>query len=101
MGLLRFLLAAVLLASAAAKLAAGRSGREALRSYGLESARARNALWAAVIVAETAVAIALAAGVTGAAVAAAILLGAFALALAVAIRRGRSGAPCGCFGAGS
>jgi hypothetical protein len=100
-GLLRFLLAGVLLASAAAKLAAGRSGREALRSYGLESSRARDALWGVVIVAETAVAIGLAAGVPGAAGAAAILLGVFTLTLAVAIRRGRAGAPCGCFGAGS
>jgi hypothetical protein len=100
-GLLRFLLAAVLLASAAAKLVAGRSGREALRSYGLESARARDALWGVVIVAETAVAVGLAAGVPGAAGAAATLLGVFALALAIAIRRGRAGAPCGCFGAGS
>ncbi|HEX3268694.1 MAG TPA: MauE/DoxX family redox-associated membrane protein [Gaiellaceae bacterium] len=101
MGLLRFLLAAVLLASAAAKLAAGRSGREALRSYGLESARARDALWGAVIAVEAAVAIALAAGVPGAAGAAAILLGVFGLALAAAIRRGRAGAPCGCFGRSS
>ena len=101
LGLLRFLLAAVLLASAAAKLAAGRSAREALRSYGLESARARNALWGAVIVAETAVAIGLAAEIPGAAGAAAILLGVFAFALVTAIRRGRAGAPCGCFGAGS
>jgi hypothetical protein len=100
-GLLRFLLAAVLLASAAAKLAAGRSGREALRSYGLESARARDALWGAVIAVEAAVAIALAAGVPGAAGAAAILLGVFGLALAAAIRRGRAGAPCGCFGRSS
>jgi Methylamine utilisation protein MauE len=100
-GLLRFLLAGVLLASAAAKLVAGRSGREALRSYGLESARARDALWGVVIVAETAVAVGLAAGVPGAAGAAATLLGVFALALAIAIRRGRAGAPCGCFGAGS
>jgi hypothetical protein len=100
-GLLRFLLAAVLLASAVAKLAAGRSGREALRSYGLESARARDALWGGVIAAETAVAVGLAADVPGAAGAAATLLGIFALALAAAIRRGRAGAPCGCFGAGS
>jgi hypothetical protein len=40
-GLLRLLLAAVLLVSAAAKLAAGRSGREALGSYGVESANAQ------------------------------------------------------------
>jgi hypothetical protein len=97
-GLLRFLLAAALLVSAVAKLAAGRSSREALRSYGVQSARARAALWAGVIVAETALAVGLAAGVSGAAEAATVLLALFAGVLAVAVLRGRSGAPCGCFG---
>jgi len=97
-GLLRFLLAAVLLASAAAKLVSGRSGREALGSYGIRSPGARAALWSGAIVAETGLAIAVAAGVHGAAEAAAALLAVFALALAVAILRGRAGAPCGCFG---
>lgn len=88
----------MLLVSAAAKLAAGRSGREALRSYGVESDSAQASLWAAVIVAETVLALGLAAGVPGAAEAAAALLGLFAGVLAVAVLRGRSGAPCGCFG---
>lgn len=98
MGLLRFLLAAVLLASAAAKLASGHSSREALRSYGISWPRARAALWGGTIVAETGLAVAVAAGVRGAAEAAAALLAVFAVALAVAILRGRAGAPCGCFG---
>jgi hypothetical protein len=97
-GLLRFLLAAVLLASAAAKLVSGRSGREALGSYGIRSPGERAALWSVTIVAETGLAIAVAADVAGAAEAAAALLAMFALALAVAILRGRAGAPCGCFG---
>jgi hypothetical protein len=97
-GLLRLLLAAVLLASAAGKLVSGRSGREALRSYGIQWTGARAALWGGAIVAEAGLAVAVAAGVRGAAEAAAGLLAVFALALAVAIRRGRSGAPCGCFG---
>lgn len=97
-GLLRFLLAAVLLASAAAKLASGHSSREALRSYGIPWPRARAALWGGTIVAETGLAVAVAAGVRGAAEAAAALLAVFAVALAVAILRGRAGAPCGCFG---
>jgi Methylamine utilisation protein MauE len=97
-GLLRFLLAALLLVSAAAKVASGRSGRDALRSYGLESVRSRAALWTATIVAESTIAVALATGVPGAAEAAAALFGVFASALALAILRGRSGAPCGCFG---
>ena len=92
MGLLRFLLAAVLLASAAAKLVSGRSGRDALRSYGIAWPGARAALWGGAIVAETGLAIAVAAGVPGSTEAAA------ALALAVAILRGRAGGPCGCFG---
>lgn len=97
-GLLRFLLAAVLLVSAGAKLAAGRSGRKALRSYGIESTGAQDAVWAGVIVAETALALGLAADVSGAAEAAGALLAVFAGTLAVAVLRGRSGAPCGCFG---
>jgi methylamine utilization protein MauE len=97
-GLLRFLLAAVLLVSVAAKLSAGRSGRKALRSYGVESASAQASLWAGVIVAETALAAGLAAGVPGAAETTAALLALFAGVLAVAVLRGRSGAPCGCFG---
>jgi hypothetical protein len=97
-GLLRLLLAAVLLVSVAAKLAAGRSGREALRSYGVESAGAQASLWATVVVAETALALGLAADVPGAAEAAAALLALFAGVLAVSVLRGRSGAPCGCFG---
>ena len=101
MGLLRFLLAAVLLASAAAKLVAGRSGREALGSYGIAWPRARAALWGGAIAAESVLAVGVAAGLPGAAEAAAALLGVFALGLAAAIMAGRAGAPCGCFGGGS
>jgi hypothetical protein len=97
-GLLRFLLAAVLLASAAAKLASGRSSREALGSYGIMRPRARAVLWGGTIGAETGLAVAVAVGARGAAEAAAALLAVFALALATAIARGRAGAPCGCFG---
>jgi Methylamine utilisation protein MauE len=100
-GLLRVLLAAVLMAAAVGKLLGGASAREAFRSYGLTRPGARTALWVAVIVAEAALAVAVAAGVPGAPLAAAALLGLFALALVVAIARGRAGAPCGCFGARS
>ena len=98
MGLLCFLLAAVLIASAAGKLASGRSGREALGSYGIARPGARAALWGGAIAAEAVLAVGVAAGVPGAAEAAAALLGVFALALAAAIMGGRAGAPCGCFG---
>jgi hypothetical protein len=97
-GLLRLVLAAVLLAAAAAKLVSGRSGREALGSYGIRGPGARGAVWAATILAEAGLAVAVAGGVQGAAEAAAGLMAAFALALATAIARGRAGAPCGCFG---
>jgi methylamine utilization protein MauE len=97
-GLLRLLLATVLLVSAGAKLASGRSSHDALSSYGVAAARARVAIWAGAIAAETAIAVALVAGVRVAAEAAVALLGVFALALGGAILRGQAGAPCGCFG---
>ena len=98
MGLLQVLLGAVLLAAAAAKARTGEKGRDALRSYGIESGRARSALWAATIAAETALGIALAVGVTGAAEASAGLMALFAVGLVGAIATGRAGKPCGCFG---
>jgi len=97
-GLLRFLLAAVLLASAAGKLVSGRVGREALGSYGIAWPEARAVLWGGAVAAETVLALAVAVEVRGGAEAAAALLAVFALALAAAILRGRAGAPCGCFG---
>ena len=92
-GLLRFLLATVLLASAGGKLVSGRSGREALRSYGIRWPAARAALWGGAIVAEIVLAIGVALDVRGASEAAASLMAFFALALAAAILRGRAGAP--------
>jgi hypothetical protein len=97
-GLLRVLLAAVLLASAGGKLVSGRTGREALRSYGIRWPRARAAFWGGAIAAETVLAIAVALDVRGASEAVALLMVCFALALAAAILRGQAGAPCGCFG---
>ena len=100
MGLLRLVLAAVLLGSAAAKLAAGERGRRALASYGLHG-RGAAAAWAGTIALEGVLGVAVAAGVPGAAEAAAVLLGLFTLLLVVAIARGRAGQPCGCFGSRS
>jgi hypothetical protein len=99
-GLLRFVLAAVLLGSAAAKLAGGGRGRRALASYGLHG-RSAAAAWAGAIALEGVLGLAVAAGVPGAAEAAAVLLGLFTLLLVVAIERGRAGQPCGCFGSQS
>ncbi|MGB2876348.1 MAG: MauE/DoxX family redox-associated membrane protein [Gaiellaceae bacterium] len=98
MGLLRFFLAAVLLAAAVAKLASGSSARAALRSYGISRPRFQSALWGAVIAVEVGLAVAVAVQFPGASEAAAATLGIFALALVSAILRGRTGSPCGCFG---
>lgn len=98
MGLLRVALAAALLAAAAAKAIAGRSGRDALRSWGLAGARVRALAWGAAIAVEAALAVAVAAGVNGAALAAAALLGAFAVAHVAGVALGKAGAPCGCLG---
>jgi len=100
-GLLRFVLAGVLLLAALAKARSGSAGREALRSYGLSGAGTRAATWAATIAVEVGLALALAAGVPWAAAGAAGLFAAFALLLAVAVARGLTGKPCGCFGASS
>jgi hypothetical protein len=96
--LLRYLLAAVLVGTAAAKLVGGAGARAALRSYGLADPRIRAAAWALVIAAELVLAGAVAAGMPWAPAGAAVLLGLFALALVTALARGRAGAPCGCLG---
>lgn len=98
MGLLRLVLAAVLIAAAGAKAVSGRASRDALRSYGVDGEDARTAIWVGTIVTELALAAAVAAGVSWAPVAAAALLGLFALVQVAALMRGRRGAPCGCFG---
>jgi hypothetical protein len=97
-GLLRVVLGAVLLVAAAAKLRGDGRARDALRSYGIDSSRARRALWAGTIGVEAGLGVALAVDTPGAAEAAAGLMGLFALALVWAIGTGRAGKPCGCFG---
>ena len=85
-------LAAILVASAALKLANARSSREALASFGVGRA------WPALVGIELLLAAGVAAGIDAAAYAAAVLMLAFALALVVALRTGHAGAPCACFG---
>jgi hypothetical protein len=110
----RLALAAVLLGAAAAKLRRPGESRAALAgllrgaaakgasSRGLRSAegspRAGAAALGAVVVVEVLLAAGVAAGLDVAAFAAAAFLGAGALLLARALRAGRAGAPCGCFG---
>jgi hypothetical protein len=92
-------LAAVVLLAAAALKAVDRPGASAaLTTYGLAGIRA-DAAWAAAVAAETAIALAVLAGVPGAAWAGAGLLAAFAALQSWALADGRAGAPCGCFGA--
>jgi methylamine utilization protein MauE len=97
----RVVLALVLAASALAKLAAPGSSRAALGTFGVHRERVRWAVWGALVTAELALAVGVAAGVDAAAYAAAAVMAAFALALGAAMARGRRGAPCACFGARS
>ena len=97
----RLALAAVLAFAAASKLAAPSSSQAALRTFGLAPGRLRRFVWALVVVTELALAVGVAAGSDLAAWCAAGLLVGFAAVLAVALRRGRAGAPCACFGARS
>jgi hypothetical protein len=101
----RLALAALLLGAAAAKLRRPAESRDALRGMVSGAAsRGRAASWlplAAVVAAEVALAAGVAAGLDVAALAAAGFLLAGAALLARALRAGRAGAPCGCFGARS
>ena len=95
----RCALAVVLLAAAVSKLRDGRAGREALAN--LVPASVAGPLWPALVAAELALAAGVALGLDAAALAAAALLLAGAALLLRALRAGRAGAACGCFGARS
>ena len=99
--IVRLALAGVLCGSALAKLAAPRSSRAALGTFGVRSRKARGATWATIVTVELALAVGVAAGSAAACYAAAGLMTAFATAIAVALARGRGGAPCACFGSRS
>ena len=96
-----YALGAVLLTSAALKLARARESKAALSTFGLDGPRERSVAWVALVGAEIVVAAAVARGSTIAAYTGAALLASFAGALVVALARGRAGMPCGCFGARS
>lgn len=98
--LVRCVLAAVLAGSAFAKLARPRTARAALATFDLRGSGA-GAAWGTAIAVELVLAGGVAAGLDAAAAAAAVVLSGYAVLLAVALRRGRAGAPCGCFGARS
>jgi hypothetical protein len=96
--LLALLLGAMLVGSAALKLADGAGTRLALATYGIHGQRASRVAWAGLIGLELALGVAVGAGVDAAAWGAAALCGAFALAQAAVLVSGRGGAPCACFG---
>jgi hypothetical protein len=96
----RLILAAVLAASAAAKLARPRAATAAMATFGFPTPGSRRLAWAVAIVVEAGLAIAVAAGSDGAAYAAAALMALFALTLGSALLRGGAGAPCACVGGG-
>src|SRR3954469_1724351 len=94
---LSLLLGAVLIGSAALKLADGPRTRLALGTYGLRGQSAGVA-WAALVAVEPLLGIAVALGGDAAAWAAAALFAVFAAAQAAVLISGRAGAPCACLG---
>jgi hypothetical protein len=98
--LVSIVLAAVLIVAAALKLRTFSERASALETYGVP-ARLRRPATVAVVALELAIAATLVAGAAAAAYAAAALMLVFAVPTTLALLRGKRGAPCGCFGAGS
>ena len=96
--ILAALIGTVLLASAASKLLDRTGTAVAAESFGLRG-RAARWIWLPLAALEAGLAAGVLAGATAAAWAAAATFVAFAAAQSIAIAAGRSGAPCGCFGA--
>ena len=97
----RGLLAAVLLAAVASKLAHPRRSAIAMATYGFETVPSQWGALAIVIAAESVLAVGVAIGSDTAAYAAAAMMLLFAATLGSALMRGHAGAPCACFGSGS
>ncbi len=97
----RLVLAGVLLGASASKLASPGSSRAALATFGVHGSRAQAASWTALIAVELALAGGVLAGLDVAAWLAAALMAGFGVAMLIALFRGRSGAPCACFGSRS
>jgi hypothetical protein len=95
---LRLGLGVVLAGAALAKLARPRESIAALASFGFEGGPLRPIAWASLIAVELGLAVLVVAGSDSAAYAAAALMLLFAALTAGALLRGRSGAPCACFG---
>lgn len=100
-GVARIAAAAVLALAAALKVADPKASQAALGTFGIGTPGARRAVFIAIVTWELALAAGVVAGLDVAALAAAVTLAAFAAVLLRALRRGRSGAPCACFGSRS
>ena len=97
----RLVLGGILAGASVAKLASPGSSRAAMATFGFAGRRGQTTAWALVIVAELALAAGVIGGSSAAAWLAATLMALFAATMISAILRGRSGAPCACFGARS
>lgn len=97
----RLILAGVLVAAVAGKLARPRRATAAMATHGFRTPFSRRAAFAFVAAAEAALAVGVAVGSDEAAYAAAALMLMFALTMGGEMLRGKAGEPCGCFGAGS
>ena len=92
---------AVLLIAAASKLGDPRRSARAMETFGFATDRAQATALGVVVAAELGLAAGIAVGSDAAAYMAAALMLLFAATLGSALMRGRAGAPCACFGAGS
>ncbi len=97
----RLLLALILAAAVAGKLAKPRQATAAMATHGFATPLTRRIAFAFVVLAESALAIGVALGSDQAAYAAAALMAMFALTLGGEMLRGKAGEPCGCFGGDS
>jgi hypothetical protein len=89
----------VLVAAAGLKLLGGATARASLATYGLRSPTLAAIAWGGLIGVEAILGVLVAAGVDPAADAGALLMAGACAVQVGAIASGRSGAPCGCFGA--
>ncbi|HKJ35427.1 MAG TPA: MauE/DoxX family redox-associated membrane protein [Solirubrobacterales bacterium] len=97
----RIILAALLVVSAALKLARPRESRGAMATFGFDTETGRWAAWTFAIVAELGLAAGVGAGSEAASYLAGGLMLLFAATLGSAMLAGKAGAPCACFGSGS
>jgi hypothetical protein len=94
-------LGGILVGASLLKIASPGPSRAAFSTFGIRDERSRKVLWVALIVTELGLAAGVVGGLDAAAWSAAALMTAFAVVLATGMLRGRSGAPCACFGSRS